>query len=277
MELSASTGVAETFAATRARGRVELSVLAARGATRLARVREEGSLRVRFPSAPRGAAEAVLLNTAGGMASGDHFGVAIQVGEDAALSATTAAAEKIYRSLGPATEMEVALTVEAGATLWWLPQETIQFHRARLDRAITADVADRGRLCIAEAAVFGRAAMGETVAAGAFFDRWRVRRGGRLVYAEGVRLQGGVGAAMQRSACGGGAAAMATVLMVPGDDCMIAAVRAREPAFLGEVGASAWNGIAAVRLLARQASWLRHDLAIVLTALGVPLPRLWLS
>jgi urease accessory protein len=277
MHLSASTAAAETFAANRARGRVELTVHAAEGATRLARVREEGSLRVRFPSAPRGGAEAMLLNTAGGMAGGDRFGVAVQVEQDAALSATTAAAEKIYRSLGPATEMQVALTIEAGATLWWLPQETILFDRARLDRAITADVADGGRLCIAEAAVFGRAAMGETVAAGAFFDRWRIRRGGRLVYAEGVRLEGRMVAAMQRSACAGGATAIATVLMVPGDDCMIAAVRAREPAFLGEVGGSAWNGIAAVRLLAREASWLRHDLAIVLTALGVPLPRLWLS
>ena len=44
-------------------------------------------------------------------------------------------------------------------------------------------------LLLAEAVVFGRSAMGETVADGAIADRWRIRRGGRLVFAESLRLE----------------------------------------------------------------------------------------
>jgi len=63
------------------------------------------------------------------------------------------------------------------------------------------------------------------------------------------------------------------VLIVPGDDAVVAAVRALK--FEGEVGASAWNGIAAVRLSAADAAALRRDLVHVMTAVRGALPRIW--
>ena len=45
-----------------------------------------------------------------------------------------------------------------------------------------------------------------------------------------------------------GGVAIATVLIVPGDEAVVAAIRALQDQFSGEVGVSAWNGIAAVRL-----------------------------
>ena len=56
---------------------------------------------------------------------------------------------------------------------------------------------------------------------------------------------------------------------------MVARVRALT--FCGEVGASAWNGLAVVRLVAKDGAALRRDLVAVLTALGGRLPRLWLN
>ena len=45
----------------------------------------------------------------------------------------------------------------------------------------------------------------------------------------------------------------------------------------GEVGVSAWNGRAMVRLVAADGAALRHDLALILTSIrGRRLPRLWL-
>ena len=82
------------------------------------------------------------------------------------------------------------LTVAAGATLAWLPQETILFDRPRLTRGIEVDVAPDGQLFLAEAIVFGRSGMGEAVEEGALFDRWRVRRGGKLIFAEAYGLTG---------------------------------------------------------------------------------------
>ncbi len=172
------SAISETFAGNRAVGRIELSVgAAARGSCRRV-LREEGSLRLRFPNvAPGGALEAVIINTAGGMTGGDRFELNIEVGEGARLTVSTAAAEKIYRSLGADTAVNVKLKVGAGATLAWLPQETILFDRMRLRRTIEADLAPDASLIIAEMLVFGRSAMGERVARGHLFDRWRIRVG----------------------------------------------------------------------------------------------------
>ena len=122
---------------------------------------EAGSLRVRFPNT-QGGLEAVIVNTGGGMTGGDDFTIDIDVADGADLVAGTAAAEKIYRSTGPDTAMNVRLAVGAGARLAWLPQETILFDRARLKRRIDVDLAEGATLVMAEAVLFGRAAMGET-------------------------------------------------------------------------------------------------------------------
>ena len=268
---------AEIFAANRATGRVALSVAAEGGVTRRSKVHEDGSLRVRFPKASADALEAVIVNTSGGMTGGDRFAVEIALGEGASLIAGTAAAEKIYRSSGPNAEMNVRLEVGAGARLAWLPQETILFDRARLSRRIDVDLADSGTLLLAEAVVFGRSAMGEAMREGFFADRWRLRRGGRLVYADSARLDGAIADKLSQAAVTAGGIAMATVLIAPGGEDQLAAVRALEARFEGEVGISAWNGIAVARLCAKDGLRLRHDLIALLAALGASVPRLWLN
>src|SRR5262249_22275751 len=188
------------------------------------------------------------------------------------------AAEKIYRSLGPDARMDVSATVADGAELTWLPQETILFDRARLARTITIALAPRAKLLLAEAIVFGRSAMGETVHKGSFAARWRARRDGTLIFAENFRLDGSITDRLNEAAVAGGCAAIGTVLMVPGDDAAAAAVRAVSGQFRGEVGISAWNGIALARLAARDGAALRHDLVVLLSALGRrALPRIWLN
>jgi urease accessory protein len=265
---------ADIFAANRARGTIALSVAAVHGVTRRTRVHEAGSLRVRFPGPRSADLEAMIVNTAGGIAGGDRLAVDVAVGKAARLAVTTTAAEKIYRSLGPAATVHVNLTVAANGKLTWLPQETILFDSARLWRTIDIDLAEDATLVLAEALLFGRAAMGEAVEQGSLFDRWRVRRGGRLVFAETVRLDAHIGTRLRQRAVADGGTAVATLLVVPGDEVRLAALRV-PAAWQGEVALSAWNGLAVARFVAREGSDLRHDLAAVLTALGVALPRLW--
>jgi urease accessory protein len=268
-------GSKDIFAANRAAGRVALSVAAQSGRSRRRRVYEDGPLRVRFPHGAGTQLEAVIVNTAGGIAGGDRHVIDITVGENAAVAVTTAAAEKVYRTLGPAAEIGVTLAADRGARVVWLPQETILFDRAHLARRIEVALAADASLLMAEAVVYGRAAMGETVVQGAFADRWRVRRDGRLIFAEATKIDGAVAARLAQPAAGGGANAFATVLAVPGDAMMVERVRAQ--GFAGEVGASAWNGIAAARLCAKDGATLRADLAAVIAAFGGVLPRLWLN
>jgi urease accessory protein len=265
----------QIFAANRASGRIALEAAAAGGRTRRTRVHEAGSLRVRFPNAVGEALEAVIVNTGGGMTGGDRFSIEMAVGEGAALVAGTAAAEKIYRSTGPDAEMAVRLEVGAGARLAWLPQETILFDGARLKRRIDIDLAAGASLVMAEAVVFGRAAMGEAMNRGLFADHWRLRREGRLIFADNARLDGAIADKLREPAAAAGGIALATVLVAPAGEAALAAVRALD--FAGEVGISAWNGIAVARLVALDGATLRHDLIAVLSALGTGVPRLWLQ
>jgi urease accessory protein len=270
---------ADTFAANRAVGRLVLAVAGASGKSRRARVHEAGSLRVRFPNeTSKGTLDAVVVNTAGGMTGGDRFDIDMTVGAGARLTVTTAAAEKIYRSLGPNTHVGVKADVGSGGALAWLPQETILFDQVRLRRTIDIELARDARLVLAEAIVFGRSAMGEAVLRGYLFDRWRVRVGGALVFAETLRLDGAIAQMLAQRAIAAESVAVASVLKIPGDDAGVAAVRAIEKDFAGEVGVSAWNGLAVARLVAADGAALRRDLIGVLTALGAgPLPRLWMN
>ena len=266
------------FASNRAAGRLALSVKASGGASRRDVVYEDGPLRVRCPGPAAPELEAVVVNTAGGIAGGDRLDLSFSVGAGAALVVTSAAAETVYRTTGPDASVDVALAVAAGGRLAWLPQETILFDRAGLRRSIEADLADDAELMLAEAIIFGRAEMGERVELGRLADRWRIRRGGKLVYAETVRLDGAVSDRLQECAVAKGGLAVASLVLAPGDDAVVGRVRALSDAFRGEVGASAWNGVAVVRFCARDGAALRHDLMRVLTELrGRALPRLWLS
>jgi urease accessory protein len=266
----------DIFAANRATGHIVLSVAAAGGVTRRARIHEDGSLRVRFPNGAPETLEAVIVNTGGGMTGGDRFAIEIEVGEGASLIAGTAAAEKIYRSHGPNAEMTVKLDLAAGARLAWLPQETILFDQARLSRRIDIDMAGAS-LLMAEAIVLGRSAMGEAMNQGFFADRWRVRREGKLVFADTAWLEGAVAARLIEPAVAASGIAIATVLIAPGGEETLACVRALGENLMGEVGISAWNGFALARLCAKDGAALRHDLIAVLAALGQPVPRLWLN
>jgi urease accessory protein len=269
--------VSDVFAANRAIGSVKFDVALVDGVTRRRELHESGSLRVRFPSPEAQGLSAVFVNTAGGIAGGDRFAFDIAAGEGTHLTATTAAAEKIYRSHGPVAQIDIALSAAAGAHLAWLPQETILFDQARVSRNIEIDLAETASLLLCEIVVFGRAAMGETMRTGRFIDRWRLRRGGRLVFAETVRLDGDIGATLQRRAVANGGAAIGTALIVPGDEAAVTRLREACASFGGEVGISAWNGFAMARFCAQNAATLRADMIAVLGHAGPALPRLWLN
>lgn len=273
-----STSASMIFAANRAQGSVTFDVHQTEGVTRRRRLYESGSLRVRFPSPEAEGLSAVFVNTAGGVAGGDRFDIDIATGEASRLTVTTAAAEKIYRAQGPAAQLNIALKAAAGSHLAWLPQETILFDHARVSRRIDIDLADSASLLLCEIVVFGRAAMGERMRHGEFVDRWRVRRGGRLVFAETVRLDGDIGEKLGQSAIAKAGVAIGTALIVPGDEALVERIRGLSESFGGEVGMSAWNGFAMARFCALDAARLRADMiAVLVRASGSALPRLWLN
>jgi urease accessory protein len=278
MRIDTTSASSATFAANRARGAVSFDVHRKDGATRRRHLHESGSLRVRFPSPETEGLSAVLVNTAGGIAGGDRFDIDIATREGTRLTVTSAAAEKIYRAEDAAARLNITLRAEARSHLAWLPQETILFDRARILRRIEIDLADDASLLLCEIAVFGRAAMGERMRQGEFSDRWRMRRGGRLVFAENICLDGDIGEKLARTAVAKGGVAIGTALIVPGDEVLVQRIRELSQTFGGEVGVSAWNGFAMARFCAQDAALLRADMMAVLgCACGSALPRLWLN
>ena len=159
----------------------------------------------------------MIVNTAGGMAGGDRFDLDFTVGPGARLLVTSAAAEKVYRTLGRETTIAAKLDVAAGGELAWLPQETILFDRARLRRTIEVDLAADARLLLAEAVIFGRSGMGETVD-----GRVSCSTAGACAAAAGCSMPrpcgstANVAAKLAQSAVAKGGVAMATVLLGAG-------------------------------------------------------------
>jgi urease accessory protein len=262
----------------RARGVARIAFAADGSVTRLAENFQSGSAKARFPRSRRGEpSEVVLLNTAGGVTGGDHLTYSVAVRDGAHATATTQAAERIYRRSTGVARIDTTLTVGANASLDWLPQETILFERSALRRTLTADIDATARLLAVEAIVLGRAAMGEQIRSAALADNWRIRRGGKFVFADGTRLDGDTVAILANGATGGAAAAIATlVLVAPDAEAAIDTARAALAEAPCEAGASAWNGMLVARLAALDSQRLRAALIRLIEALrGVTMPGTW--
>ena len=260
----------------RAEGSARLAFHQRHGATRLKTLYQEGCIKTRLPKPLHGfPPEAILINTAGGLAGGDRIATEIDVAGATAVTITTQACERVYRSTGEAATMTNTLTVGAGGCRAWLPQETILFNGGCLSRRLDVDLEGDAELVAVEAVLFGRAAMGETLSHGALHDRWRIRRDGRLAFAEDFRVSGDVAARLADPAMLSGDTAMATVLYAaPAPERLLEAVRAS----IGAAGgASAWQGKLLIRLVAVSGLALRQRLEPLLSILlaGRPLPKVW--
>ena len=264
----------------RARGRARVSFHRVGDETRLIEFYQSGSAKIRLPRVPAGAPkEAVLLNTAGGVTGGDHLAYEVAAGAGTSVVVTTQAAERVYRRTTGTARIETGLSVGDSADLAWLPQETILFDNSALSRRLSADIAPSGSLLAIEAIILGRAAMGEAARNLVVNDGWRIRRGGKLIFADGLRLDGDAEAIMTGSATGNGATALATLLLIaPDAAAKIDAARDALAACQGEGGASTWNGMLVARLIAPTGQTLRSDLIRLIERLrGAPMPRVWQS
>lgn len=198
----------------------------------------------------------VIANVAGGVVGGDRLSVSIDVGADEALLATTQAAEKVYRSAGAEAELVNRFSVAEGAELEMLSSGTILFDGARLARSTEIDVAAGGRAAYAETVVFGRIARGEVFATGALRDRIRLRRDGRLLWADDFALADDIQGLTAARAGLDGARALSTLLLVgAGASAAVGIARDLPAPEQVRVGVSALaDDLVVVRVLARDAA-----------------------
>jgi urease accessory protein len=261
-------------------GAVELALARRGAATHAARLYHRAPCRVQFPHAPANEPMlAMVLNTAGGLTGGDRVSIAVSAEAAASATVSTAAAEKLYRSLGPDCVVTVDLNVGDGAWLEWLPQETILFDGARLRRSLSARVAVTGRFLAAEMLVFGRVASGERWTRGSLRDKWRIERARELAWYDSMCL---TGEAVAHPAGIGAADTLATAAYVGADAARhLPLARDLTDDLPCRAGATLVNGILLARFLgsavAVRASLAHYVAGLRHGAAGLPTrpPRAW--
>jgi urease accessory protein len=282
-------GLSPAQTVPRVHGIAEIGFVAQDGASRLAHLYQRDPLRVLFPAPERGEPPAaVLVTTSGGLVGGDWLSVKIDLASGAAAHVTASAAEKVYRSTGATIEIAQSVSLGENARLEYLPPETILFDGARLRRRTALHFAAGAGFLGGGILVFGRRARGEGFTRGLLHETWEITRNGGLAWGDALLVDGDVAAIMADPACFAGAAACATLILVPpaGDSRSFVdnarGVQQQSSAPGLRAGVTAVNGILIARWLADDAAALRRayaDLACHLraAAMGLParLPRLW--
>lgn len=177
----------------------------------------EGPLQVQRAFYPEGAdlCHLYLLHPPGGLVAGDSLAVTIEVEPGARALVTTPAAGKVYRGdERPAAAVRQRLVVGAGASLEWLPQETIVFDGGRVDLETRVELAEGAAFVGWEVLCLGRPAAGERFGRGACRQRLELWRGPRPLCLERARLDGG-GAALEAAWGLAGAPVTATMFATP--------------------------------------------------------------
>lgn len=162
--------------------------------TRPVQRRHKGPLRVQkhlYAEGPE-VCQHIIVHPPGGIAGGDRLDIAAHVGPAAWAQLTSPGAAKWYRAAGPAYQ-QLNLSVAAGATLEWLPQETIVFSAAQAELSTSIDLQGDGRLFYWDMVALGRPASGERFDLGHFQSRLDIRRDGQLLWHERQRIVGGDG------------------------------------------------------------------------------------
>jgi urease accessory protein len=197
----------------RADGCCRITLSGSENGTQIEDVFEGSPMRVMFPRNGHSAMEeAVLINTAGGIAGGDRLECSVATLAGASVAVTSQAAEKVYRALNEPAHVTTKLKALESSRLAWLPQETIIFNRARLQRTTEIELFPGSELLALEWLVLGRAAHGEIVVGGSISDRWQVRKDDRLIWADSFRITDDTFAHLNRKALLSNCNAIATLI-----------------------------------------------------------------
>jgi urease accessory protein len=245
---------------------------------------ERSPVRILFPGtgnhAPK---EAVIINTAGGVAGGDRIECHVTTLLGASLAVTSQTAEKVYRALRQAATVVTRLQALESTKLAWLPQETIVFNRARLHRTTEIDLVTGAELLALEWVVLGRAAHGEVMIAGQITETWLVKRNGRLIWADTFRVNDEILPHLNRKALLADCKAIATLVYFGrSQEQRLEFLRDVSRSLGCNCAATLVGGLIVVRLAAKESSELKVALRNLLQLFGNELgsgpfqvPKMW--
>jgi len=268
----------------RADGCGRIVLIGSENGTRIEDVFERSPIRIMFPRTEhRAVEEAVLINTAGGIAGGDQLECSVAALPGASIAVTSQAAEKVYRALYEPARVATRLKAQESAKLAWLPQETIVFNWARLHRTTEIELFSGAELLALECLGLGRAAHGEVVVSGNITDSWRIKKDGRLIWADSFRITDQIFPHLKRKALLSNCSAIATLIYFgPYLDKRLDFLREIIPSLGCNCAATLVSGLIVVRFGAKESSDLKLALRSFLQQFGPELgsgpfqvPKMW--
>src|SRR5215471_13143959 len=246
----------------RAEGSGRIILSGSQNGTRIVDVFQRSPIRIMFPRACGEAIEeAVLINTAGGVAGGDRLKYGVTALPNVSITVTSQAAEKVYRALSEPARVTTKLKALETAKLAWLPQETIVFNSGRLIRETEIELFSGAELLALEWFVLGRAAHDEEMVGGHIIDSWRVRKDSRLIWADTFRVTDEMFAHLHRKVLLSKYKAVGTLIYFgPSLDIRLKFLRDIAPSLGCHCAATSVGGLIIVRFATEVSSDLRHAL-----------------
>ena len=151
----------------------------------LQKLYQKGSLKALIPNFHENILQLMLLNTAGGITSGDDYNYHFRI-NNSNLCISTQAAEKIYSGFGIPANIMIDLDLTNNSDLFWLPKELILFNNCNLKRKINFNISKNSNLFVCESIIFGRTSMKEIFEKGYFSDMWSIHRENKLIHTEAI-------------------------------------------------------------------------------------------
>ena len=272
--------------ATKIHGQGEIEFFHRDGYTNLSHLYQRDPVRILFPDFPADEIkQGIIVTTSGGMVGGDKISLDLTFGERTSAMVMPQAAEKIYGSSRYDSVINVDLKAKSMAWAEYLPQETILFDGARLNRTTRIEATADAKILAGEIIVFGRQGSGETFTTGFLRDAWEVRRDQKLIWADTLLLKNNVSKVINHPACFDGASVVGTVILICDDiDSYIGEVQGILSNTFTTVrtGASLINGVLVARFIGKDALNLRKSFSLLwrslrhsVASLPKTMPRLW--
>ena len=173
-------------------GRLELEFESVARGTQLSRSEHEGPLRIQRVLEPEGpeCPHVYLLHPPGGVVGGDRLETRVSLRCGARVLLTTPAAQKLYRSAGQSAEISNVLSLAEGASLEFLPSETLAFPAAQARSATRVELAPGAAFIGWDIACYGMPARGEVFDRGHVLSRFELYRSSAPLAIEAFELGG---------------------------------------------------------------------------------------
>jgi urease accessory protein len=130
----------------------------------------------------------MMLNSGGGIVGGDRLLTTIDIGPGSSAVLTTASATKAYRTIGDPAQQQTIVTLDAGATLEYIPDHIIPHPGAAMHQSLCIGMAPRSRAIVYDAIAAGRIGRGERWAFRELTSELIIRRDSHPIFINRSRI-----------------------------------------------------------------------------------------